>query len=107
MRNPVLSRAALGYANTTPQGGDTAAIFYPQLDDLMAAIRPPASRAQILGHAMAHEIGHLLSVTKHGPSGLMRGKWDEADYGRMARAEMLIAAAQATKMREHVKRRAD
>jgi hypothetical protein len=34
------------------------------------------SKGQILGHAVAHEIGHLLMGTNsHSSRGLMRGNW--------------------------------
>jgi hypothetical protein len=73
---------------------------------MMVALRPPASRVPILGHAMAHEIRHLLGRV-HVRTGLMRGKWDEVDYRRMVRGEMCFTAQEAAEMCKHVRRRAD
>ena len=104
-RPVTVSKAALGCADTTPQGGRLATIFYAGINHFIAEAKPPASRAQILGYAMAHEIGHLLAGPKHALSGLMRGKWDGADLRRMARVELLISAPEATVMRERVRQR--
>jgi len=54
---------------------------------------------------MAHEIGHLLRCPKHGLTGRMRGKWDEADCRKSARAEMLISAPESSGMRERLRQR--
>src|SRR5258706_36926 len=36
----------------------------------------PVSKAQILGHAIAHEVGHLLlNQQVHSEHGIMRGDW--------------------------------
>jgi hypothetical protein len=36
---------------------------------------------RVLGHVLAHEIGHVLQGTgRHSPSGVMKAHWDEDDY---------------------------
>jgi hypothetical protein len=43
-------------------------------------ISRPATRNQILGHTVAHELGHLLlNLASHSASGIMRGNWDLKD----------------------------
>jgi hypothetical protein len=67
-----ISKVALGYANAAQEGGDMAVLYSRRLSDLTGFLPPPASREQILGHMMAHELGHLLAIAKHGPTGVMR-----------------------------------
>jgi len=102
-----IAKHALGCATTTTEGGDYAWIFMRQVDEVSALAAPLATRAQILGHAIAHEIGHLLAGRDHRPRGLMRANWSRADYVEMSRKLMLIAAPDAARMRAGVKRRAE
>lgn len=101
-----ISKAALGYATVTEEGGDGAVVFCGRLQYLVRSVDGRASRAQVLGHTMAHEIGHLLSIVKHEPTGIMRGQWDGRDCWRMGRGEMLFTAEEAARMRAAVRRRA-
>jgi hypothetical protein len=52
---------------------------------LRLAEQTGADRIALLGHAIAHELGHLLMASNvHGPIGLMRAFWsvDEVRNGR-------------------------
>lgn len=102
-----ISKSALGYANVTEERGEMTVVFCGRLEDLVYRLDWRVNRAQILGHTIAHEIGHLLSIVKHGPTGIMRGQWDERDYSRMGRGELLFTAAEAARMRAAVRRRAE
>jgi len=64
----------LGIAAQAQEGTRAAAgVFYDRVQKL--ARGDAASTAMILGHAMAHELGHLLLGTNsHSPVGLMRAK---------------------------------
>jgi hypothetical protein len=49
--------------------------------------------AIILGHAMAHELGHLLLGTNsHSSDGLMRAQWNRGDLAEAARGNLLFSA---------------
>jgi hypothetical protein len=43
-----------------------------------------STRAQILGYAMAHEIGHLLGLDTHSKVGIMRAAWEPSDLVNLA-----------------------
>jgi len=70
-----LDKATLGLAVEVEHGfGSYCYVFQERLDDLAAAKH--ISPARLLGHAMAHEIGHLLKGTNsHSAAGLMSKHW--------------------------------
>ena len=64
------------------------------------------SLGQILGHAIAHEVGHLLlNQQVHSPHGIMRGEWDLTDLGDAARGLLLFTREQAGILQSEVRRR--
>jgi hypothetical protein len=59
-----------------------------------------ASQHQILGHAMAHEIGHLLlGQDAHSAAGVMRADWRIQDYILMSQGSLLFTPRQAERIR--------
>jgi hypothetical protein len=88
------------------QAGCVANVFYHHVESLARAGN--GAEWQILGHAMAHEMGHLLlrmKANSHSPSGLMRAKWGLQDFKQAAFGELLFTRAQATLIREEAFRR--
>ena len=58
--------------------GCSADLFYEPLQALQRQTHVVPSA--ILGHAMAHELGHLLlGMNSHSPTGLMRAHWTSED----------------------------
>jgi hypothetical protein len=56
--------------------------------------------ATILGHAVAHEIGHLLLGTNsHAPTGLMRARWQPSDLASASKGTLLFSPLEAQEMR--------
>jgi hypothetical protein len=71
-------------AGTRERRGTLAYAFYTRIEDVTRAIG--ADIGIILGHVIAHEIGHLLlPYDSHARSGLMQGGWDQE---QARRAEM-------------------
>jgi hypothetical protein len=71
------------------------------------SIRRPATMAQVLGHAIAHEIGHLLlNLESHSATGIMRGDWDLSDLQGVGSGFLLFTSQQAEVIRTEVARRA-
>jgi hypothetical protein len=64
------------------------------------------SKAQILGYAIAHEVGHLLlNQQVHSAYGIMRGVWSFADFLEMTRGMLLFTSQQGECLRADVRRR--
>ena len=62
--------------------------------------RGDISSGIILGHAFAHELGHLLlGANSHSGSGLMHARWDQEDLVQARRGTLLFSPAQASKMK--------
>jgi len=96
----------LGFALPSTKAGSASAawVFYHRVEQL--AESKDASAAQILGHAVAHEIGHLLlGPNRHSSAGLMRADWGPAELQRASRGEMLFTFEQSELIRAEVQAR--
>jgi len=81
-----------------------AMIFFNLVKEHATALGP--SVAQLLGHAMAHEIRHMLLRTKgHSSEGIMRAKWTPGDLQLAAQGLLLFTAKQAETIRVEVSTR--
>jgi len=100
------SQICLGLS-VVPSGnkrGDMAYVFYHRVQELARGRN--LSAADSLGHAMAHEIGHLLLGTNsHSPTGLMRARWDRSDLLRAATGWLIFTDAEAERLRAEVRER--
>ncbi len=66
----------------------------------------PVSKAQILGRAIAHEVGHLLlNQQLHSAHGIMRGGWGVAEMRVAAYGNLLFTPEQLELLRADVRRR--
>jgi hypothetical protein len=78
---------ALGYALPFARTGAHVLIFYGRVERLAQSVNQ--STYIVLGHAMAHEIGHvLLGSSEHASGDLMQGRWTPATW-RLASAGLL------------------
>lgn len=64
------------------------------------------TRASILGHVIAHEMGHaLLNTDKHTDTGIMRAIWDMDDLFDGGRGRLVFTSNQTEVIRTEVARR--
>jgi hypothetical protein len=92
---------SLGFALPSSEGGIVAVIFYDRIEELAKA--GVAGAGHILGHAVAHEIGHLLlGSIIHSSSGIMSSPWSRED---VKLGGLLFTRQQGKTMRSEVIRR--
>ena len=94
-----LNQFAMGISYLSSDGtGCYADLFY----DRARLIHETShiSEATILGHGIAHELGHLLLGTNsHSPAGIMRARWQPAELASASKGTLLFSTLEAQKMR--------
>src|ERR1700737_1212614 len=99
---------AMGLAPGSGPDRQSVYVFYDRVEALATKhiAETHADAAQILGHAIAHEIGHLLlNVQTHSAAGIMRGVWDLWDLQNASYGYLLFTPRQAKAIREEARRR--
>ena len=90
---------AMGYSS-----GDFATVsveFAERLEESGVARLP-----EILGHIMAHEVGHvLLSGGRHSVNGIMRARWGSNEWRLMREGKLNFAPEQSRFLRAELLRR--
>ena len=78
---------ALAYA--LPYEGVHIQVFF---DRILGA--DPKLLPSLLAHVIVHEITHILQgIDRHSASGIMKARWDTADYMRMKRGQLQFTGA--------------
>lgn len=97
---------SLGFSLVVREGLPFLATVYP---DLVTSVSRGAGipTRDVLGRAIAHEIGHLLlNTNSHPKSGLMRAAWSRTELRRNVAEDWRFLEPEALKMREVVAVRA-
>jgi len=92
--------SALGFAILNDSGdlAHYANVFYHRVEELSG--RWTSSRPVVLGHVMAHEMGHLLlGARNHSRTGLMIANWDRAELEQVNRRAFTFSCQQAREIR--------
>ena len=101
---PGYEKTLLGVSFPFSNGGTLMTVFYNRVNEL--ANKHIATHAQILGHAMAHEMGHLLlGPTFHDGLGIMREPWTAEDLERLATGTLLFSTEESILMHCELRRR--
>ena len=94
-----LPENAMGLASGTGvERGRVAYVFYSRTEQFT-----PLYRGRLLGHFMAHELGHLLLPQySHSATGLMRAQWNREDLERAQHGLLRFTPEQATLIRSRL-----
>jgi hypothetical protein len=103
---PTTPQDVIGFSvGTADEGGRVAYVLYGRMDQFRLEQSPAIYRAKLLGHFMAHEIGHLLLPNQsHSRTGLMRGRWSRADVELAQQGRLQFTADQARLIRSKILR---
>lgn len=96
-----LSADAAGFAVLTPGDSGYAAISYPAVEEMANSLE--ADPGDLLGAALAHEVGHLLLGPTHTATGVMRAHFGPRDIEMVGRGELLFSPDQAARLREKLR----
>jgi hypothetical protein len=94
---------ALGVALLPRQEGEglVAIVFVEEVK--VQAWRANVPLPVVLGHTMAHEVGHLLLGTaEHAPAGLMQARWSSGDLAHAARGQLRFSEEESSRLRAAV-----
>ena len=84
--------------------GCSAYVFHRNFQEIERYV--DATEAQLLGHALAHEIGHLLlGPNSHTSIGVMRAHWRQQDFLTIARSYLFFTDQQSRRIRDEVSAR--
>ena len=109
----------LGFAVGVGPNPEVAYVFYERAEQLArqqmaekrlretsaGIVERRADIGQILGHVIAHELGHLLGLRSHARTGIMRADWNLTDLQDIAYGYLLFTPRQADVISTEVRRR--
>jgi len=97
------SSGALGFAMLEAGDGDRAVVSLPRLE--LFANSTGLALPVAMGHAIAHELGHLITRSARHSYGIMSARWDLAGVARMQQDSLRFAAEDVEKMQKNLKAR--
>lgn len=96
-----LKRGALAFAKPFGQGVPEITVIYSRIDYFTSGI--PRLLPAVLGHTLAHEIGHVLAGTdRHDDEGVMKARWVPQDYALMFRGALSFTPLHLDLMQERL-----
>jgi hypothetical protein len=96
---------ALGFAVPPEPGsfGSYGGVMYDRVERLRS---PIVSTSVVLGHAIAHELGHLLlGPDRHAAAGIMKSEWHRKELTRAAQGTLVFEGDERREIQRNVRRR--
>lgn len=97
----VMGESIIPSVTEGPLPGHIANIFYDRLKGLSRAWGQFSGN--VLGEAIAHELGHLLLGSQHSRRGIMKARWNFRDQLLINRCQMGFSREQATALQRAVR----
>jgi hypothetical protein len=99
-------RSDLGYALPHARQGAHATVYYDKVEKLFLSAQAMPGIENLLGAAMAHEIGHvLLGSEEHSAQGIMKARWGPAEFRLLACNRLQFTLKESAGVRAGVYRR--
>jgi hypothetical protein len=99
LREALPTATQFALASTLPfsQNSTEIVVYYDRLQPMLETLHYPE---YLLGHVLAHEIGHgLMRTDAHATNGVMKARWSVADIHTMSSARMEFTPEHALLMR--------
>ncbi len=84
----VASDIALGFALPFTGRANHAGVIYSKVAEFQQQNSGVLNRGELLGHVIAHELGHLLSRSSRHGHGIMQASWNETELKRMSQRQL-------------------
>src|SRR5690348_831432 len=84
-----------------PLPGGTANVFYDRVEHI--SYLWDLDPGEILGDAMAHELGHLLLGADHSGQGIMKARWNVQDLELARRGKLRFLPTETTALQRAVR----
>jgi hypothetical protein len=100
---PSSAKESLGFSviDVSHRSGSVATIYLDRVDAL--AIDSAVDPGELLGRAIAHEIGHLLiGSPSHPRAGLMRAVWGSGELRRRLPSDWVFSSREAAELRRQL-----
>jgi len=98
----VIPHDAIGAVVRTIESEEIAFVLFDRVE--RAADRYALDSGVVLGHAIAHEVGHLLLPRgTHGPAGLMRATWRMEDMRAATQGQLGFSDAESAIIRARLR----
>jgi len=95
--------AALGVSLPHAQFGVSVTVFQERVESLCQSAG--LDFAAMLGHAIAHELGHVtLGTDAHAAAGIMRARWGMADFEQAASGRLGFTPQERARIRDYAER---
>ncbi|MCI0540877.1 MAG: hypothetical protein L0Z50_37225 [Verrucomicrobiales bacterium] len=98
-----MPEGVFGLAALSPDAkpASSAYVFHDRVAELASA--HSHRKGVVLGHVLAHEIGHLLLRSNaHSPGGIMSGDWFASNLRRAAQGQLLFTASESAHLRKEI-----
>ncbi len=100
-----LPAGAMGFALPPESGsfGFFCGVLYDRVERLSSLM---LSESVLLGHAMAHELGHLLlGVGGHARNGIMQAEWNPEALRKAAEGTLVFTSSERREVQQNVRQR--